>query len=626
MVMGNVLSGGGTALERWAGRPLYNGSNKAFSKAKMAVEQSLRAAGLPSVDIMRTLGRIAYGAGATGDYGAIELDAGEIAALQAAMPLLPPDLQQATQRFLTGGGAGMLPTNPALAFYGDALPGILSGDITGPLQRNAEGAIQQATPKRYQWRPDGTLYDSLWGHSISMDQVTQDMLAEAGPPPTTAAGAAAVSSGLPTNPVLAGAGAAPAAGAGAGSDAYAAFKAAYDASPQRGAFGELTQDMLNQGAFLVQLPNELLRLLPAGRLVGLPTSRLAQFSNEDLIPLIRSNPNLLTGFSMDRLVQFGRDFLTNEALPHFDRQNPDLATQLRHAMATTPAGPGTAPPPTTTPSGGGPPAGPGSTSTTTPTLPPNPLIQALPGREGLAAGQWNDFSDLTPNTLKYMFPWMEEPEFAAENVLQSGLGISPRSGNPMGQFFLNQIIPQAQLLGDARTLAGQDAGNAALLTGLGDFFESGGANTGVGPNFKTGMNDLINSYTQGDLVQRANAEKARIHAENPALAAELTTAEAALKANPNDAAAQAAVKAALAKLQPEYDKSSTIRQHALAISATDPRRAFELHTQVGGDSMNPFFRYNPRLMNAVFGNLRSSWLRDSANRPNDSFFGYLMPR
>src|SRR3990167_2647659 len=37
--------------------------------------------------------------------------------------------------------------------------------------------------RRYQWRPDGTLYDSLWGVSHSQDRITDDMRAEAGPPP-----------------------------------------------------------------------------------------------------------------------------------------------------------------------------------------------------------------------------------------------------------------------------------------------------------------------------------------------------------------------------------------------------------------------------------------------------------
>ena len=137
-----------------------------------------------------------------------------------------------------------------------------------------------------------------------------------GPPTATAAGAAGVPKPTP--------------------EEFQKFAAAFKA-----AFGrDATDQDWNNVAGLTGYGNELILTLPMRVLAMLPTSRLQDLSNEDLLPILKANPGMLKAFSAERLATFGAGVLsaidptygapTAGKPPEMD---PQLAQQLKEWQA-----------------------------------------------------------------------------------------------------------------------------------------------------------------------------------------------------------------------------------------------------------------------------------------------------
>lgn len=80
---------------------------------------------------------------------------------------------------------------------------------------------------------------------------------------------------------------------------YDAFQAAVTQHMGR----PLTQEELNNSPFLETLPNNLIRLLPPGRLEAFSSERLVQLDNADLFALVMANPNIANSIPGYRLTQ-----------------------------------------------------------------------------------------------------------------------------------------------------------------------------------------------------------------------------------------------------------------------------------------------------------------------------------
>ncbi len=126
----------------------------------------------------------------------------------------------------------------------------------------------------------------------------------------------------------------PVGGNSSSDDPYGAFQTAYKGSAQEKAYGPMDQDKLNSNEFLQQMPNDLFRLLPSGRLEGFSSQRLAKLPNEDIQELIRFNPNLIGQFGADFWQKrgFSNDFMNGEVIPHLNRTDQKgLAAEITAA-------------------------------------------------------------------------------------------------------------------------------------------------------------------------------------------------------------------------------------------------------------------------------------------------------
>jgi len=122
-------------------------------------------------------------------------------------------------------------------------------------------------------------------------------------------------------------------------DPYGAFQAAYKGSEQERLYGKMDQDKLNNSAFLETLPNELFRLLPPARLEAFSTKRLAKLPNEDVMALVRFNPNLIGGFGSDYWKSFPSEFVNGEVLKHLTATGQTgLAEQIKNNSLAPTAG------------------------------------------------------------------------------------------------------------------------------------------------------------------------------------------------------------------------------------------------------------------------------------------------
>ncbi|MCC6191370.1 MAG: hypothetical protein IT318_20295 [Anaerolineales bacterium] len=476
-----------------------------------------------------TIMRGSVGAGALGEYGAINLTPRALEFLRSIAPALPDNLDATVASALSG--RGLPQTSPGESFYGDLLPDILSGQVTGPLTRDASGKLRPASV--------------------------------AGGP------AAAVTSATASG---AGAGAGDA-GASGGGDDLAAFRQAFKAAHGR----DVTAAELADYAYLQTLSNEQIRTLPQRILNGFATSRLAQLSNEDLLPIIRANPNFLGGFSAERLLTFAPEVIMNEFVPFLRKAGAtghaaNLEAGVKRAGGSdggSDGGGGAAPPPGTTPPGTTPPP-----STTPPGTTPPASNNPLEGVQPLAPGQFGklpDFSNLSDLSLDYYFDFANNPAFASQNYLQSA-GINPFTGNPFGEFLGAQIVPQAQLASDYNTVYGQNSGMRGVLGALGNFFGEGG---GMFPSdqqassFLGDLNQLVNDYAAG--------------------------------------------------------KVTDVRKAGLAQDITsNPNRAFDVIMGANRGSISPFLRNNRRLMASLQDRLYSDYMRNAPQKPDQSFLGSLL--
>lgn len=550
--------------------PVYPGSNRAFSSATTAIERELMGSGMGRADVNRIfapLGRIAYGAGATGLYDPVNLSAQDRQTLGSVLDLLPPEMQAPVMQLLAGGGQ-MAGTTPAESFYGDLLPGILDGSITGPLTRGADGALRQV--------------DAGAGATNTVVPISPNRNS---PPPGA----------LPPDPTKPWSDPdnAP------GSDPYAAFKRAYDASPQAAVYGPLDQAKLSNVAFLSQLPNELYRLLPVETLASLaPDTRFLQLPNEDVIRIARYNPNVLGYIPPDRFKMMPRDYVEKEVLPYLDKQDANMAARIRTATGiTAPPQPGSgtgAPPSPDAPTNQNPPASPTPGSN----LPGALNVQPLQNGQ---FGQLPDFSNLSDLSLDYYFPFGINDPFAVENYLM-GAGINPNTGNPFGEFLGAQVPGQALLASDFNTLRGQPANTRGILGSLNNFFGPEGGMFPTGEQsgqFLGDLNTLISDFTGGGLKTLAEQSRARIRAANPGISDK--DLEAKFMADPVIA------KALLAS---DY--------------VENPGRGFDTLVNANRGNISPFLRNNRRLMSSLQDRLYSDFMRSAPSQPNKTWFSTLL--
>ena len=216
--------------------------------------------------------------------------------------------------------------------------------------------------------------------------------------PQEVAAAAASMAGAPTTASTPPAGQPTATPPVAANDPYGAFMAVYKGSKQEKAYGAISQDMLNSNEFLEQLPNELFRLLPSARLESFSTQRLAKLPNEDIMALVRFNPNLVGGFGADFWSKrgFPQDFMQGEIIPHLERTDQvGLAGEIKNAAAAMAGAPEV---PAAAPGGAG-----GGTTAATPTAPTvaGPVARQagydIRGPQAVNAGQSRDALDMFLN-------------------------------------------------------------------------------------------------------------------------------------------------------------------------------------------------------------------------------------